>query len=120
MLQCALRGGTGLLLRCLFASLDGQEQSFAPKPAAVAGKAAVLADDAMARNQNANTIHAIGPRDGSLRRRLADAPRQFVIGNRLAVRNQSQLTPNFFLEGGSSRDERERELTLLAFKVAGE
>ena len=27
MLQCALRGGTGLLLRCLFASLDGQEMA---------------------------------------------------------------------------------------------
>src|SRR5882724_13577143 len=74
----------------------------------------------MAGNQDGNTIHSVRSRDGPLRSGLVNAAREFVVGNRLAVRNELQFAPDFFLKWGSANRKRQSELTPIPGKIFSE
>ena len=97
--------GCGLVSRQTASLFKLQQQALAPQPATVTGECAVLAYHAMTRNEDADLIHAIGPRHRPLGRTLANAAGEFVVRYCLAVWDALQFRPDFVLKRRTSSGE---------------
>src|SRR5688500_4824725 len=69
------------------------------QPAAVAGQAAVRADDAVAGHDDADRVLAVGESGGADRSRFADSPRQLGVTDGFAALDLAQRLPDALLEG---------------------
>src|SRR5437660_5640870 len=85
-----------------------QEPLLAAEPAAIAGQAAVRADDAVAGHDDADRVLAVGQADCAHRLGLADAAGQFGVADRAAALDARQRPPHAFLEGGARGLHRQR------------
>jgi hypothetical protein len=88
-----------------------------PETAAVTAEFAVLVNNSMAGNQDRNAVRSVRVANGTLPRRRADTPRQFLVRARLAVGDSKQFVPNTYLKRRSRVDERERELMQFSSKI---
>lgn len=85
---------------------------------AVAGQVAVLADDAMAGNDDGDRIRRAGASDGANGSGLADGARDLGVRARSAVRDAAKLVPHAALERGGLHVERQVDMRLLAAQMA--
>jgi hypothetical protein len=86
--------------------LGGEQGAFAFEAPAVAGEAAVFADDAVARDNDGDGIGGAGAGDGADGLGMADAACDFGVRAGLAAGNAPELFPDAALKGGSADIER--------------
>src|SRR5262245_48862136 len=117
--QAALsRAGTAIAIGWSGLLLLAVEQGALPlQPPAVAAQSAVLADDAMTRNDDRYRIGRAGPGDSAGRRRLAERLGDLAVGARAAGRDRLQLLPDAPLEGRCLDVQGQLEVWLLTAKV---
>src|SRR5580658_4353696 len=98
------------------APFQRQQLFFDRQTAAVSGEFAIAADHAMTRDHDGDWIGAVGKTYGSRSFRISDSPRQFAVGNCLAVRNVAKAPPDFELEWRALG----RELQIEVFQLSSE
>jgi hypothetical protein len=83
-----------------------EQPALALDTASIAGEAAVRADDAMARHDDADRIVSVREPDGARRIRRTDAPRQFAVRRRAAELDFAQRAPDGALEVRTAKRQR--------------
>jgi hypothetical protein len=100
-----------------FAALQPEQKTLSFQTGRIAAQLAAFRDDAMAGDQDANWVCAVGLSDGALGGRFADAFGEFLVGDGLAVRDFLQFGPNTFLEIGAVRRQRDGKAAAMAGEV---
>src|SRR6185437_6725113 len=95
-----------------------EQRVFAFEAPAIAGQVAVLADDAMAGNNDGDRIRGAGARDGANSSGLADRACDLGVRARGAVGDAAKLVPDAALERGGLHVQRQIDMRLLAAQVA--
>src|SRR5439155_2081874 len=78
--------------------LEVEEELLPPEPASVAAQLAVLLDHPVAGDDDGDPVLAVRQAHGALRAGPADAPRQLLVGDRLAAGDPEQLLPDPLLK----------------------
>ncbi len=91
-----------------------QQRMLAPQAAAKTGERGVIADDAMAGDDDGNRIAAHGLRQGPDGARPADALRQLAVADGRPERQGQQAVPDRALEHRAARRQRQIEGAALA------
>src|SRR2546430_1243615 len=99
------------------AALQCEEALLALDPPAVAARAAVFPDGAVARDHQRDRVRRARPADRPRCAGLAETPGDVAVGARRAVRDRPQLFPDAPLEGGGLNVQRQIQAGLMAFQV---
>jgi len=102
------------------AAFEVEQVPLAFDAAAVAGEASGGADDAMARDDDADRVAAVGQADRARRRGPADLLGELPVRDRLPIRDLPQGRPDAALERGPVQGERQVELGQLAREIGRE
>lgn len=94
-----------------------EEGALAVQAPAIAGQIAVLANDAVARDNDRYWIGGAGASDGANGAGFADGSRHFAIGFRRAVGDSPQFFPDAPLKRGCLYVGRQIEVRLMPFQV---
>src|SRR3954451_5800596 len=97
--------------------LEVEQVPLAVQPAAVAGEAAVRADDPVAGHDDRDRVAAVGGADRPRPVRAPDLPGDLAVAARLAVRDRGQRLPHAAQERRAVQREGEGELVALAREV---
>src|SRR5437016_10586098 len=100
------------ILESLFlpSSLVIEQPFLAPQSTAITAQRAIRANDAMARNHDANHVCAVRATDGATRVLISELSRHPRIGTRFAHRNRTQNFPGPPLKGRPDWRQRNVEL----------
>src|SRR3984893_12445873 len=79
-------------------TFERQQRALDVEPAAEAGQGAVRADDAVAGTDDRQRVRAVREAHGACTTRVAEAARQFGIGDGLTIRDSPQRLPDRQLE----------------------
>jgi len=96
----------------------GEEGLFAGEAPSVAGEAAVLADYAMAGNDDGNGIGGAGAGDRAYGFFASDGAGDLAVGTRGAPGDAAEFFPDAALKGGGLHIEREIAMGLFAAEMA--
>src|SRR5579875_1657134 len=94
------------------------QNAFALKTPAISAKLAVRANDAMARNYDANRIRSASPGDGAGAPWIAKRGGDFAVRLHFAARDGLQIFPDFELERGATDVEGYIQMDLFAAQVS--
>jgi S-adenosylmethionine:tRNA ribosyltransferase-isomerase len=98
-------------------TFEMQERFLPPQQPAVAAKPSVLINDAVAGNENRDSVQAVGASDRALCARCGDDSSQLFVRPRLTERDPLQFGPHALLERRARRHERQRERPQLSRKI---
>ncbi len=101
-------------------AFEFEKGAFAPHSAAVAAELAVLGDDAVAGDEEGETVGAVRAGDGADGRGCADAAGDFLIAGGAAIRNVNQLPPDAFLKFRAAKLEGDGKLTEASAEVGAQ
>src|SRR5581483_2473375 len=119
--HCRLLCGRFILPVCAFSGSSlpflGEQRPLTAETPAITSQAAVLANHAMAGNDNGNGICSARASHGPDSGRLAERPGDLTVGARLAVRNGLQFLPDPALKRGSLHIDRKIDMGLAALEM---
>src|SRR5205823_7029773 len=90
-------------------AFERQQRALDQQPAAEAGERAVGADDAVAGNDDRQRVRAVRETHGACPADVAEAARQFAIGDGLTIRDGLERLPDRQLERGAFGGQRQSE-----------
>src|SRR5215510_9070781 len=96
------RRSTSTAAPCSCEPLVIEQPTFVRLSTAVAGKATVRADHAMARDDDCDAVVAVGAPHGTRRAGSSNARRDLMVRNGVAERNSQELAPDALLERRAS------------------